>query len=326
MNILLTGASGFLGSHLCRRLAADGHTVTVLHRSTSNLAPLKDLHVRHEVGEITDAADVDRATRDQEIVIHAAAAMISTCTTRDVVYKVNVEGTRNVVQGCLRNGVRRLLHVSSVAAIGIPDEPMKPANENFVFNLASSGLHYHISKFKAEAAVREGIGQGLDAVIVNPTGLHGPAAVFYRGGDIVKYVRQNRILRYSSGGVCVVHVEDVVNGLMSALHQGITGNRYILGGENLSFLQMMQKAASALQLKRIYLAIPAAASKLSASAAASMMAFRRNSFSSAYANYYCSSRWSFYDSSKARRAFGFDARPYEVILDESIRFVGAKSA
>jgi hypothetical protein len=79
-------------------------------------------------------------------------------------------------------------------------------------------------------------------------------------------------------------------------------------------------------LKRIYLAIPAAASKLIASAAASMMAFRRNSFSSAYANYYCSSRWSFYDSSKARRAFGFDARPYEVILDESIRFVGAKSA
>jgi dihydroflavonol-4-reductase len=319
MNVLVTGATGFLGSHLCHRLAAEGHTITVLWRGTSKLDTLATLNLRYEIGEITDAESVDRAARGKDVVIHAAACLPRKGTSRQVLFNVNVVGTKNIVEACLRNNVRRLLHVSSVAAVGIPDDPTQPANEDFHFNLEHSELHYHISKHQAEAVVAEGLAQGLDAVIVNPTGLSGPAPSFYRGSEIVRHVRRNRILRYSPGGVCVAHVRDVIDSLIAALNRGITGNRYILGGENLTFLQMMERTAAVLGLKRIYVPIPAIATKLLATAAGSWSIVWQRGFSPAYVKYYCASRYSFYDSSKASSRLGFKPRCFEAIVEESLR-------
>jgi dihydroflavonol-4-reductase len=182
-------------------------------------------------------------------------------------------------------------------------------------------LYYHISKYEAERIVRSGIARGLDAVIVNPTGMYGPAGSFYRGGELVSYVQKRRTVRYASGGACVVHVQDVIEGVMAALINGVKGHRYILGGENLTFQQMMQKAAATLRLKRTYLPIPGAVTSILAGVTASWSILRRQSLSPSYANYYCASRWSFYDSSKAHCTLGFKARPFETILEESIRFL-----
>src|SRR5262245_3357727 len=324
MKILVTGATGFLGSHLCRRLVVEGHSITILRRTSCNADALGNLPVRYEIGEITDAACVNRATKGQEVVIHAAACMQRKGTSRDLFYAVNVAGTRNVVQACIRHQVRRLLHVSSVAAIGIPDKPRQPATEDFRFNLDRSGLHYHISKHQAEAAVAEGVAQGLNAVIVNPTGLSGPSGPLFRGSEIIRNVRGARILRYPTGGVCVVHVKDVVDGLMAALDRGMSGNRYILGAENLTFLEMMKKTARALGVKRIYVPIPAAATKAFAVAAEWWSTVGLGGFSPSYANYYCASRFSFYDSTKARVALGFRPRSFEAILEESMQYVNAR--
>ena len=321
MKVLVTGATGFLGTHLCRRLVADGHTITILRRASSNTDALRNLPVRYEIGEITDAACVNRATKGQEVVIHAAACMQRKNNSRDIFYAVNVAGTRNVVQACRRYQVRRLLHVSSVAAIGIPDKPLEPATEDFCFNLDRSGLHYHISKHQAEAAVAEGIAQGLDAVIVNPTGLSGPSGPLFRGSEIIRIVLGARILRYPSGGVCVVHVEDVVDGLIAALDRGLCGNRYILGAENLTFLQMMERTAATLGVKRIYIPIPVAVTKAIAIVAQWCSTVRLSGFSAAYAKYYCASRFSYYDSSKARHALGFRPRSFDAILEESMQYV-----
>jgi dihydroflavonol-4-reductase len=323
MKVLVTGATGFLGSHLCRRLGAEGHSITVLRRASSNADALGNLPLRYEIGEITDTECVNRATKGQDVVIHAAACMQRKSNSRDIFYAVNVAGTRNVVQACIQYQVRRLLHVSSVAAIGIPDKPLEPATEDFRFNLDHSGLHYHISKHHAEAAVAEGISQGLDAVIVNPTGLSGPSGRLFRGSETIRNVRAARILRYPSGGVCVVHVEDVVEGLMAALGRGLSGNRYILGAENLSFLQMLERTATTLGLKRIYIPIPAAATKAIAVVAEWWSTVGRDGFSPSYAKYYCASRFSYYDSTKARLTLGFRPRSFDAILEESMQYVNA---
>ena len=134
MKILVTGGTGFLGSHLARRLAAGGHAVTVLRRASSKTNALEDADVRHAIGDVGDAPSVRRATRGQDVVIHAAAGVTGSAA-RPASYEINVAGTRNVVDACLGARVDRLVHVSSIAAIGVPQDET-PANEDFVFNLA----------------------------------------------------------------------------------------------------------------------------------------------------------------------------------------------
>jgi dihydroflavonol-4-reductase len=319
MKILVTGATGFLGYHLCRRLRSNGHSVTILRRQTSDAQKLGGLDIRHEIGEITDAASVERATRSQDVVIHAAASLSNRNALKTIQYRVNVEGTRNIVTACLRTRVSRLLHVSSVAAVGIPADS-RPANEEFAFNLDRSNLHYYISKHEAERVVTSAVAGGLDAVIVNPTGIWGPAGSFYRGSGLVESVRQKRILSYSSGGVCIVHVDDVVDGVLAALEKGITGQRYILGGENLTFRQLMERAAAAIGVTRRFVRIPDAIMNWAARSARLSSSVLDIGFSNAYANYYCASRFCYYDSIKARDSLGFRPRPFDVILKECLAF------
>ncbi len=319
MKVLVTGATGFLGSHLCRHLASGGNTVTILRRTTSNVAALAGLDLRHEIGEITDAASVARSTRGQQVVIHAAACLSNRNDARALQYQVNVEGTRNVVEACLKNGVSRLLHVSSVAAIGIPEDA-RPANEDFAFNLRESNLHYYISKHEAEHVIARGSAAGLDAVIVNPTGIWGPARSFYRGAAIIEDVRRKRILRYASGGVCVVHVDDVIDGLLAALDRGVRGNRYILGGENIAFRQLMEKVAAAIGVDRRFVRIPNAAMNWAVQIAKFASAMWDGWLVNAYANFYCATRSCYYDSTKARLNLGFQPRGFDAILKDCLTF------
>ena len=146
MRVLVTGATGFLGSHLCRKLVTDGHWVRILARPTSSLATLEGLRVERIFGDVTDGESVRRAVQGQEWVIHAAANLNYWERDEAVQTRVNVDGTRYVAQACRVEGVKRLVHVSSVAAIGIPTDPARPAGEEFPFNLADSGLGYQIHK------------------------------------------------------------------------------------------------------------------------------------------------------------------------------------
>jgi dihydroflavonol-4-reductase len=319
MRILVTGATGFLGYHLCRRLVSSGHTVTILRRETSDVTRLNRLDLRHEIGEITGAESVDRATRAQDVVIHAAASFSNRNDTKHTQYRVNVEGTRNVVEACIRNRVGRLLHVSSVAAVGIPEDS-RPANEEFKFNLGHSDLHYYISKHKAEGVVASAVSKGLDAVVVNPSGIWGPAGSFYRGSSLVEEVRRKRILSYACGGVCIVHVEDVIDGILAAVDRGLTGHRYILGGENMTFLQMMKMVAAGIGVDRSFIGIPSVVMNSAARCARLSGAVMVSRLSNFYANYYCASRFCYYDSIKARVSLGFQPRPFDAILKECLAF------
>jgi dihydroflavonol-4-reductase len=318
MRILITGGTGFLGSHLCRRMLQDGHEVRVLCRPTSSTATLKGSPVERVLGDVTDAESVEQAVKAADWVIHAAASISYWEGDSPRQRQVNIDGTRNLVQACLRQGVRRLLHVSSVAAVGIPADPARPATEDFPFNLQDTGLCYHVSKWQAEEVVRDGIKQGLDAVIVNPASIFGPYGDRYRGAEMLRKVRQSWLVPYFTGGLCAVHVQDVVDGIVKALGSGKTGQRYILGGENLSYRNLVDRTARAMRLKRRSVPVPALVTGLAAHVLEPWGRWRKVRPRITYMVHYCASRYHYYDSTRACRELGYTARSFEAILQECL--------
>lgn len=313
MKILVTGATGFLGSHACRRLVESGHRVAVLARPRSDLRALSGLEVARLIGDVRDAAAVDAAARGQDAVVHAAASRERGAPAADTIMRVNVEGTRQVVTACLRHGAR-LLHVSSTAAIGIPLDRNHPADETFTFNLEGCGLPYHVSKHLAEQEVQRGVARGLDAVIVNPSEIHGPFGTGFRGSAVPGRIERSRFVPCFPGGLCVVHVEDVVDGLVAALARGGRGERYILGGENLTHRELAAIAARALGLRRTLVTLPRWVTWLAATASRSATALAGRPVGRDV--HHLTDRFFFYDSAKARRALGFRPRPYVEIARE----------
>jgi dihydroflavonol-4-reductase len=321
MNVLVTGATGFLGSHVCRRLAADGHTITVLRRERSRTTHLAGLGVRHELGEVTDPEAVSRAVAGKDVVIHAAAGVTGSAA-RAASYGVNVAGTKVVVDACVEHRVRRLLHVSSVAAIGIPTSPT-PADERFAFNLAGSPIHYQRSKHEAERVVLAGVARGLDAVIVNPSMVWGPFGDTYRGADVLHKVAGAKRLFYTPGGVCIAHVDDVVAGIVSAIQRGTSGERYILGGENMSFREWMTKLAAAIGERPRMVGIPGFIPRLAAFGARPLVP-ASDRFHAIYLRAFFAHRYTFYDSTRAEQALGYRHRGFDAIAAEGAAALGLR--
>src|SRR5215211_7689038 len=185
MNALVTGATGFLGSHLCRRLVKDGFKVTALCRRTSNTDGLADLPITKKTGDVTDPRSVEEAVAGNEFVFHAASHGIYWGRHQKIQNDTNIQGTKNVVAACQKLGIKRLVFVSSITAIGIPNDE-HPAGEDFPFNLERSSLNYHISKKRAEEIVLDAVSKGLDAVIVNPGNIWGPHGKSYRVAEHVE--------------------------------------------------------------------------------------------------------------------------------------------
>ncbi len=302
MKILVTGANGFIGSHVCRVLLRDGHEVTVLHRQTSDLKPLGGLDLRHAIGDVLDPQSLGRAIRGQEVVIHAAAQTPGEARGAAEQSDINVAGTRNVLSACLTHGTRRVMHVSSVAAIGISTDPQHPADETFRFNLEGRGFAYHWTKHLAEQEVYKAAASGLDVVIVNPGFAFGAWKGGYRGGYLMRQARRRWINPTFPGGFCIVHVADVVAGMVSALWSGRKGERYVLGGENVSHYRIATETAMRLGLKRIILRVPPALARYASTVSPS-----------AYDPEHCHQ---YYDSRKAQVELGFRSQPFSSIVKD----------
>lgn len=317
--ILITGATGFLGMHLVPRLVAKGHRVRILVRPTSSQTSFEDLPVERVTGDVTDRGSVGEAIRGCDWVIHAAANLSYWGDDRVSLEQVNVEGTRNVAQLCRQEGVKRLVHVSSVAAIGIPDSPNHPANEEFLFNLEGKELPYHVSKHRAEQIILDEVARGLDAVTVNPASIFGPYRKSYRGSDMFRKVRRTSIVPYFTGGICAVHVGDVVDGIQAALCGGLAGQRYILGGENVTLRGLAEQTAAAMDLRRTFVPVPPFVTALAAMILEPWGRLRGRRPYITHVTHYCASRYHFYSSEKARRMLGYAPREFSSILDECMQ-------
>ncbi|MBI3268162.1 MAG: SDR family oxidoreductase [Planctomycetes bacterium] len=242
MKALVTGATGFLGARLCRALRDRGWEVAILRRAASPLAPLEGLELTHHVGDVTEPATLAPAMRGADAVFHLAASLSFWRAEADAQRRINVEGTRNVVQAALDARVKRLVHTSSVAAVGIPT-PYGPADELLPFSPASAKINYFKTKHEAEEEVRAAVARGLDAVIVNPSAVFGPGDYRFQSGRVIRDIHRRALPAYTSGGTSVVDVDDVVDGHLAAFEKGRKGERYILGGENLSWEEIFRKVA-----------------------------------------------------------------------------------
>ena len=262
MNILVTGSTGFIGSQLCRALVTQGHSVRAFHRPTSSLRGLEGLPVEHALGDMTQPATLPAAMEGIEIVFHAAA-MLSDMGDPAKMYAITVEGTRAVLQAAQQAGVRRLIHTSSVAALGVPETGPRMQgvpvlmDESHTWNYSPDGWRYGFAKYLAELEVQKAVAQGLDAVIVNPAVVFGAGDVYRISNSTVVQVARGQIPVAVQGGCNVVHIADVVAGHLAALERGRCGERYILGGQNMTFLTLINLIAGVTGARPVRSVLPA---------------------------------------------------------------------
>jgi dihydroflavonol-4-reductase len=226
-------------------------------------------------------------------------------------YAVTVEGTRAVAQAALKAGVRRLVHTSSVAALGVP-ETDRPSllNEDHTWNFPPQRYPYGYAKYLAELEIQKAVAQGLDAVIVNPSLVIGPGDVYRQASSPIVMVAQRKLNLAVEGGINIVHIDDVINGQMAALERGQSGQRYILAGENLTILAMLQCAARAAGVPPINLVLPAGVVRAAAGPAALFSSFMNLPISSDML--FLAGKHFYYDTAKAAAALGLPApRPAE---------------
>lgn len=244
MKVLVTGATGFLGGWMTRRLLDEGFDVRVLVRSKHKLGDLDGLNLDVVPGDITNLESLDRACTDVEGVFHLAGLIAYTKQQRAAMEKVNVEGTLNVLKAVKKNGRARMLHLSSVAAIGAGFKPDQVLTEASTYNIGHLNLGYFETKHAAEKLVLDSTNSGLlDAVVVNPSTIYGPGDAKKGSRGTQLKVARGRFPVYPPGGVNVVHVEDVVDLCIKVFRQGRSGERTIACGENLTIADTFRRIA-----------------------------------------------------------------------------------
>jgi dihydroflavonol-4-reductase len=321
LSVLVTGSTGFIGSHLCRELCARGYRVRAFHRASSSLRLLEGLDVEHFQGDLTRPETIQAAVEGMDIVFHAAAWMGGQAAAGQQ-YAVTVEGTRSILQAARRVGVRRFVYTSSAAALGVPDlgarggQPPDLIDEHHTWNYVPQYYPYGYAKYLAEMEVQQAVGLGLDAVIVNPTVIFGAGDIYRQADSTVTQVAERRLTFATEGGINCVHIDDVVDGHLGAMAAGKTGERYILGGENLSYLQLLQMIAGATGVPAPRLVVPAGLVRTLAGPAQLLRSFLNLPVPAELLR--LAGRYFFYDRRKAAVELGLsNIRPVESAFREA---------
>jgi dihydroflavonol-4-reductase len=239
MKTLVTGATGFLGSHVARALAGRGEDVRVLVRPSSDLRALDGIEAKRYTGDLRNRASLERALDGVQRVFHVAADYRLWARDPREIHESNVTGTQNLLDAARRVGVEKFVYTSTVATIAVPRECGLP-NEETQSSVDEMIGHYKRSKFEAERCALRAAEAGLPLVIVNPTTPIGPGdwKPTPTGKIIVDFLN-GRMPGYVDTGLNFVPVEDCARGHLLAAERGRAGERYILGGRNLTLKQML---------------------------------------------------------------------------------------
>ncbi len=240
MTILVSGATGFVGAAVVRRLLGYGHEVRALVRGTSDRRNLKDLDVRCIIGDLTDRRSLDRAAAGCSALFHVAADYRLWVPDPRRMYRANVSGTINILRAAADAGVDSMVYTSSVGTLGLTADGT-PATEQTPVSVAAMRGHYKRSKFIAETAVRRLVReQNLPVVIVHPSTPVGPGDIKPTPtGRMILEAVQGRMPAYVDTGLNIVHVDDVAEGHCLAWTRGRIGESYILGGSDMTLLEIM---------------------------------------------------------------------------------------
>ena len=255
MTTLVTGASGHLGANLVRALLERGEKVRVFIRSESENLAIKGLDVEQAFGDLRDKASIITAVKGCDYVYHCAAFVSIRDGDRKELYDVNVLGTRYLMQACLAEGVKKVVHCSSFGAVG--NNPAGASNEQWAVSPYEMTTDYEISKTFAELEVYKEISRGLPAVIVNPSGIVGPWDFMpsLLGKTIIEFA-QGKMRGSVSGGFDFVPVQDVVQGHLLAMEKGVIGERYLLTGEQHTINETLEWLEEFTGVKKPWLVIP----------------------------------------------------------------------
>jgi len=233
MTVLVTGATGYIGSAVVRVLLEKGAAVRCLVRQTSNLKNLQGLEVELAFGDIGDITSIRHALIDCENVYHLAALYANWLPKSGRMYQVNEEGTRNVLSACSESEIKKVVYCSSVAALGAHGK--NPADETARFNLNATRDHYYISKYRAEQIALKFNRGGLPVVIVNPSNPIGPRDLSPTPtGALIINIIKKRLPGYVDGGINLIDVGDCARAIVSAMDKGTPGEKYILGNRNVT--------------------------------------------------------------------------------------------
>jgi dihydroflavonol-4-reductase len=245
MKTLITGASGFIGSSVLRELVREGQEVKALVRPTSDRRNLAGLPVEIAVGDLNDRASLDRALEGCSSLFHVAADYRLWVPDPEEMYKANVNGTLNIMEAAIKAGVTRIVYTSSVATMGLTSDG-SPADETTPVTFAEMIGDYKRSKFLAEGEVLRMVKEAdLPAVIVNPSTPVGPRDIKSTPtGRMILQAASGQMPAYVDTGLNLVHVDDVARGHLLALRHGKIGERYILGGCNMTLKEILMELAA----------------------------------------------------------------------------------
>ena len=312
---LVTGGTGFLGSHLVRQLAERGDELRLLIRPERDVSHLDGVEFERAEGDITDRDSVRAAMKGIDRVFHVAGTTSMRTSDRKRVFEVNVGGTRNVMEEALRGGVIRVVHTSSAGAVG-PAEPGGATDESQPFMAGRLGIAYINAKHDAECAAMRVAAQGLPVVVVNPSFVFGPDDPTGTSNGLVRRMLLRRLPAYTDGALSIVDVRDVAAGHLLADERGHEGERYLLSGRNFTLQRLFADLGRIAGVPpppvkvdgRLVLAGIRALELAGVPAPTSSDEVRSGM------------QWWTYRNDKARRELGFSPRPHEETLEDTVRW------
>ena len=256
MKAFVTGATGFLGSHVARVLAEQGADLRLLVRASSNPKNIEGLKAERVVGDLRDPVSLEKAISGCDVVFHVAADYRLWVRDPEQMYSANVEGTRALLEAARKNGVRRVVYTSSVATMGFTSNGY-PADEDSPVSLDNMIGHYKRSKFMAEEVAIQAGRSGMDVVVVNPSTPVGERDIKPTPtGRIILDFLKKKFPAYVDTGLNLVDATECARGHVAAFEKGRSGERYILGGENLTLKQILDKLAAITGLRSPNVKLP----------------------------------------------------------------------
>ncbi len=299
LKVIVTGANGFLGSNLCKRLLSFNYQVSVLVRMNSDLSELQGLALNYIYGDVTDLSSLQLAFNNQDIVFHLAGLISYKKYDRKKMELVNITGTENVLKACIDQNISKLLYLSSVVTIGSRFSP-EVLDENSKYEIENLNLGYFETKRIAEKKVIKATQENkIHAVIVNPSTIYGFADAKKGSRKNQIKVAQGKLPFYTAGGVNVISLDDVLNGILLALEKGRSGERYILANENITIKKLFEIIAKEAQVPAPKYYLPTSILHL----VGIIGDFLKKGLSQE--NAYTTSMFHWFDSTKAKNELGF---------------------
>ena len=309
MRVFVTGGNGFIGSHVVAQLAREGHTIRCLLRPTSDTSRIDSVDFEPHIGDVRDIDSLKAGMDGMDACIHLASISAWGDMRSSALQDTVVDGTHNILKASAAAKGIRLIYVSSAIAVNGSIKP-RVFNEDSPFELTDRSMPYALAKHQAEELVLQYVSEGLDAVIVNPAEVYGPNDTSYvTAGNLVDALTSWPALA-CHGGTAITHVEDVADAMVQAMTKGRCGERYILGGDNLSVAELLKLTVKLAGRPRPVVTLPNGPLKWSINTLAKLKLPTPVAPEVLdYATFYF-----FMDSSKAQRELGYKPRPADEVL------------